>query len=330
MSPETADLTGAIADGAERVKVAALGGGFGLSTLLRGLKDEPIDLSAIVTVSDDGGSSGRLRASLDIIPPGDIRNCIVALSDAEHVLTELFQYRFRDDLGDAIAGHSFGNLFLVALSEVMGGMDLAIRETSRILAVRGRILPSTMENVRLRATLEDGSVVTGESKIPEAGLPVRSVELDPDRPLAGPEAVEAICDADLVILGPGSLFTSIIPNLLVPGIGEALVESEATVVFVVNVATQHGETDGFSAKDHLDAINHHLGHERVDALVVNSDLVGSDLDLDWATEEVTLTDDLSYGRAVIHRANVVDSEWRYRHDSGRLAAAVLAAYNERN
>jgi uncharacterized cofD-like protein len=228
-------------------RIAALGGGTGLASLLRGLKRAPVDITAIVTVADDGGSSGRLRRDLNILPPGDIRNCLVALADDESLMGRLFQHRFAD--GD-LSGHPFGNLFLAALSEVTGNFDLAIQECSRVLKIRGRVLPSTLAQIRLWAEREDGSHVSGETRIAAGPGACRRVWLEPE-PAAYPPAVAAIEDADLVLLGPGSLFTSVLPHLAVPEIARALAASEAPRAYICNVMTQPGETDGFDAADHL-------------------------------------------------------------------------------
>ncbi len=230
-----------------RPQVAALGGGNGLSTVLRGLKSHDVDLTAIVTVADDGGSSGRLRRELGVLPPGDIRNCLVALADDESLLGRLFQHRFAD--GD-LAGHSFGNLFLAALTEVTGSFDLAVRESSRVLKVNGRVLPSTLEQVRLWAERLDGTTVCGETQIGSGAGACRRVWLDP-APDAHPRTIDAILDADVVLLGPGSLFTSVLPHLAVRDIVEALQDTRALRVYIGNVMTQSGETNGFDAADHL-------------------------------------------------------------------------------
>ncbi|HEV2879516.1 MAG TPA: gluconeogenesis factor YvcK family protein, partial [Candidatus Eremiobacteraceae bacterium] len=223
-------------------RLVVIGGGTGLSTALRGLKEYTTNLTAIVTVTDDGGSSGRLRAELGVLPPGDIRNCLVALADSESMMAELFQYRFNE--GDGLVGHSFGNLFIAAMCGIAGDFDRAIKESSRVLAIKGRVLPSTLANIALEATLADGSTVKGETKISKSSLPIRRLRLVPSYCQALPEAVEAILAADVVILGPGSLYTSIMPNLLVPGIAEAIERSKATKVFVCNIMTQPGETTG--------------------------------------------------------------------------------------
>ncbi len=233
-----------------RPHIAALGGGTGLSSLLRGLKRAPVDLTAIVTVADDGGSSGRLRRELGVLPPGDIRNCLVALADDESLMGRLFQHRFAD--GD-LSGHPFGNLFLAALAEVTGSFDLAVQECSRVLKIRGSVLPSTLQHVRLWAEREDGQHVCGETNIASGVGSCRRVWLDPP-PVAHGPAVEAIATADLIVLGPGSLFTSVLPHLAVPEIAEAVATAPGLRVYVCNVMTQMGETDGFSAADHAERI----------------------------------------------------------------------------
>ena len=233
-----------------RPRIAALGGGTGLASLLRGLKREPLDLTAIVTVADDGGSSGRLRRDLGVPPPGDIRNCLVALADDESLLGTLFQHRFSD--GD-LSGHSFGNLFLAALTEVTGNFDLAIQECSRVLKIRGRVLPSTLESISLWAERMGGGNVRGETAIADGTGACRRVWLEPEPRAHGP-AVQAIEEADLVLLGPGSLFTSVLPHLAVPEIARAVAGTEGRRAYVCNVMTQPGETDGFDAVDHLERV----------------------------------------------------------------------------
>ena len=235
----------------------AIGGGAGLSVLLRGLKEHTDNLTAIVTVADDGGSSGRLRRELGVLPPGDFRNCIAALADAEPLMTRLMQYRFSE--GSGLEGHSFGNLFIVAMSGVVGNFEQALRETSRVLAVHGQILPSTLENVTLTAQVSGDQTVRGESNIPESGRSISRVYLEPQEAEAYTEAVQAILEADMVILGPGSLYTSVLPNLLVDGISQAICSSNSLKVYVCNVATQPGETDNYSVEDHAEAIMRHVG-----------------------------------------------------------------------
>jgi uncharacterized cofD-like protein len=249
-------------------RVVAIGGGTGLSTILRGLKEYTSNLTAIVTVADDGGSSGRLRRELGILPPGDIRNCLVALSEAEPLVTRLFQYRFSQ--GSGLDGHSFGNLFIVAMSGVTGGFAEAVHESSRVLAVRGEILPATLDNITLTAQMENNSTVTGETSISNTTSRIRTLSIDPPDALAHPSAVEAILDAQIILLGPGSLYTSIIPNLAVPGIRDALYASKALKIYVCNVAIQRGETEGYSASDHLEALLRHTNGELVDLMLVNT------------------------------------------------------------
>ncbi len=252
--------------------VVAIGGGTGLSSLLRGLKHHDAGITAIVTVADDGGSTGRLRAEFDIPAPGDIRNCIAALADDEALVTKLFQHRFQGD-GSTLDGHSFGNLFITALTRTTGSFERAVEEASQVLNIRGRVLPATLENVRLSAELTDGTILHGESSVGEhgpRGKRIKDMFLTPKYPEAHAPALGAILNADLIVLGPGSLFTSVVPNLLVAGIPEAIRWSEATVVYVCNVATQPGETDDFDAAEHVRVIVEHLGAGRLDAVLVNA------------------------------------------------------------
>jgi uncharacterized cofD-like protein len=232
-------------------RIAALGGGTGLSALLRGLKHGPVDLTAIVTVADDGGSSGRLRRELGVPPPGDIRNCLVALADDESLLSQLFQHRFAD--GD-LAGHSFGNLFLAALTEVTGDFDLAIEECSQVLKIRGRVLPSTLAHVRLWAERLDGTQVCGETQIASGRGACRRAWLDPPNPEAHVPSIDAICEADMVLMGPGSLFSSVLVHLAVPAIARAVADSRGKRVYVCNIMTQPGETDGLDAARHVEHV----------------------------------------------------------------------------
>ncbi|EPZ42982.1 gluconeogenesis factor YvcK family protein [Alicyclobacillus acidoterrestris] len=251
-----------------RLKIVALGGGTGLSTILRGLKEFQVDLTAVVTVADDGGSSGRLRNDFAMPPPGDIRNCLVAMADTEPLLERLLQFRFPS--GEGLEGHSFGNLFLAAMTHIMGDFESAIRETSRVLAVRGQVLPAVRDDVRLRAYLTNGTVVEGESNIPEAGGQIERLELVADKLEPLPEVLRAIESADAIVIGPGSLFTSILPNLLVPGIVEAVRASSARKIYVCNVMTQPGETDELSASSHVKAIYRHVGDALFDYVLVNA------------------------------------------------------------
>lgn len=249
--------------------VVAIGGGTGLSTLLRGMKRYTNNITAIVTVGDDGGSSGRLREEQGIIPPGDIRNCIAALADEEQLITELFQYRFKN--GQGLEGHSFGNLFLTAMCRITGDMVSAIKESSKVLNVRGRVFPSTLDNVCLVAEMEDGTVVRGESQIPKAKKRIHRLYCEPTSPQALPDTIKAIEHAELILLGPGSLYTSVMPNLLIDEIASALAQSKAPKMYVVNIMTQPGETDNYSVADHVQAIMDHTPYKNlVDCVLVNS------------------------------------------------------------
>ena len=313
------------------IRIVCMGGGTGLSVLLRGLKAYTDNLSAVVSVADDGGSSGRLRRDLGIIPPGDLRNCIAALADAEPLMTRLFQYRFPEGSGNGLEGHSFGNLFIVAMSEVAGSMEEAIHETGRVLAVRGKILPSTLENIRLAALTSDGDTIRGESSITEAGERIAQLNLEPQHPPAYPETLNAIRNADLIVVGPGSLFTSVLPNLLVPDLRIAFQESAAMKLYISNVATQHGETDHFSVQDHVRVIGDHIGGLPFDAVVANNNSKAR-LPRGWNSEPVRVEhtrdkSDAAHTLRIIE-ADIVDTGNRYRHDSAKLADAIMTAYHE--
>lgn len=248
-------------------RIVVIGGGTGLSVMLRGLKMKPLDITAIVTVADDGGSSGILREELQMPPPGDIRSVLTALANTEPLLHEMLQYRFKN--GSGLAGHSLGNLILAAMTDITGDFVTGITELSRVLAVRGRVLPAAHQAIILKAEMADGSIVVGESAIPKAGMAIRRVFIEPEQVEPLPEAVEAIREADAILIGPGSLYTSIIPNLIVPKLAEAIVSSDAVKLFICNVMTQPGETDGYSVGDHLDAIHAHIGHHLFDYVIVN-------------------------------------------------------------
>jgi len=308
-------------------KIVAIGGGTGLSTLLRGLKVYTTNLTAIVTVADDGGSSGRLRRELGTLPPGDVRNCIAALADAEPLMTSLFQYRFSD--GSGLAGHSFGNLFIIAMSGVVGNFEDAIRQTSRVLAVHGQIIPSTLANVTLCAKTDDARTIHGESSISETKAKgrIKEVFLLPEDPPAHPETVRAILEADMIILGPGSLYTSVLPNLLVEGVQRAFVASPALKVYVCNVATQPGETDGFSLSDHVTAIEEHTGGHFLHRVVVNNNLSGTLPNAD-RSQPVTVDSLLQNGIRLV-AADVVSERNRYHHDSRKLAQTLMRLYYDR-
>lgn len=255
---------------AQGYRVVALGGGTGLSTLLRGLKQHTSNITAIVTVTDDGGSSGRLVAEKGIIPPGDIRNCLVALADAEKSMTDLFQHRFTSDSG-SLSGHSVGNLLIAALvDQARGDFEKAIELASDVLNIRGRVVPSTLNHVRLRALLEDGTEICGETKIAESGRRIRRIFLDPEDSEAHKSAIDAILEADIICIGPGSVYTSVIPNLLVPGIAQAIEQAQAKKVYLCNVMTQRGESDSFSASEHVSAIMANVDRRIFDYVMVNT------------------------------------------------------------
>jgi uncharacterized cofD-like protein len=260
------------------LRIVSIGGGTGLSTLLHGLKQyarrhgsgsqSPVDIAAVVTVTDDGGSSGRLRREFDVLPPGDIRNCLVALSEDEGLLSRLFQYRF--EAGRGLKGHSFGNLFLTALTNITGDFPDAVRESSEVLAIMGRIYPATADNVALEAVLENGRRVLGETKISKSRGRIETVRLRPRRCRPLPDTLAAIAQADVITFGPGSLFTSVVPNLLVEGIPDAIRRSPAIKAYIVNLMWQPGETTNFTASDHIRAIHHHAGGKLLDCAVVNT------------------------------------------------------------
>ena len=310
-------------------KIVAIGGGTGLSTLLRGLKEYTGNLTAIVTVADDGGSSGVLRRELGVLPPGDVRNCIAALADAEPLVTRLFQYRF--DEGSGLAGHSFGNLFIVAMSGVVGNFEDAIRQTSRVLAVRGQIIPSTLEDVTLHARTTDDRIIAGESNITHdlgqqtSDARIEEVYLQPRNPPAHPEAVRAILDADLIVLGPGSLYTSVLPNLLVQGIRRSLIASSAARIYVCNVATQHGETDGYGVRDHVAAIEDHMGKGFIQYVLANDNVSPTPIPKAEQSQPVAVDDHVNNGIRLI-TTDVVSEDNRYHHDSVKLAGAVMDIY----
>jgi len=252
-------------------KIVAIGGGTGLSTLLRGLKHFTSNITAIVTVGDDGGSSGLLRAEQGVIPPGDIRNCIAALSDEEQLMTELFQYRFKT--GTGLGGHSFGNLFITAMAQVTGDVMSAIQASSKVLKIQGQVVPATLDNITLIAELVDGNIIEGESNIPKAGVPIAKLRCLPENPQPVDAALIAIAEADLIVMGPGSLYTSVIPNLLVKPLVSALLKAKAPKVYVGNIMSQPGETDGMSMSDHVRAILTHAQEPRLlDAVIVNEAL----------------------------------------------------------
>ena len=308
-------------------KIVAIGGGTGLSSLLRGLKQFSCNLTAIVTVADDGGSSGRLRSELGVLPPGDIRNCIAALAKEENLLTELFQYRFA--AGDGLKGHSFGNLFLTAMTEITGNFEQAIAACSKVLAVKGQVLPATLNDVSLWAELDEGIIVTGESNIAATQGKINHIGCIPKNPIALPASIKAIADAECIVLGPGSLYTSIIPNLLVPELRDAIASSAVPRVYVCNIMTQPGETDGYSVADHIRAIDKACGQKLFDAVIVNQQSLSPEALAKYAQEgsypvAIDCSEIAALGRQVIF-ANVLDEDPKthcIRHNSLQLAKTI--------
>jgi uncharacterized cofD-like protein len=315
-------------------KIVALGGGTGLSTLLRGLKDYSANITAVVTVADDGGSSGRLRRELGGLPPGDIRNCLAALADQEKLITELFQYRFRT--GDGLAGHSFGNLFLSAMSEITNGWEQAIATSSQVLAVRGQVLPATLSDVRLWADFADGDHIEGESQISAKGGRIVKIGCTPARPPALPSVLEAIAEADLIILGPGSLYTSVIPNLLVPDIVEAIAHRrDIPRIYVCNVMSQPGETTGYRVSDHVKAIYSATGRRLFDAVLVQKKVPSLSAQSRYAQGNsypvVTDRDELMRLGCRVILANIIEEDpdtHVVRHNSQRLARVLMRWYGQ--
>ncbi len=313
-------------------KIVAIGGGTGLSTLLRGLKHYSANITAIVTVADDGGSSGRLRREIGVLPPGDIRNCVAALADEEKLLTELFQYRFK--AGDGLSGHSFGNLFLTAMTEITGDLEQASVASSKVLAVRGKVLPATLSDVRLWAELTDGRLIEGESHISGSRGHIQRIGCTPSDPPALPAALKALEEADYIIIGPGSLYTSIIPNLLVPQIREVLAQIKAPRIYVCNIMTELGETEGYSVSDHIRAINKACDRRLFDAVLVQRQPPSAYALQRYAKESchpvfLDREEVANLGCRLV-LANVLDEEettGRVRHDPQRLARVLLRWYN---
>ncbi len=289
--------------------------------MLRGLKEKPLDITAIVTVADDGGSSGILRNELHMPPPGDIRNVLTALADVEPLLADMLNYRFNH--GNGLAGHSLGNLMLAAMTDISGDFVTGVRELSRVLAVRGRVLPAAGQSIVLKAEMKDGSVVTGESMIPKARRQIKRVMIEPANVEPLEEAVEALREADAILVGPGSLYTSIIPNLLVPKLAQAIVESNAVKIFVCNVMTQPGETDNYSVSDHLEAIHAHIGHHLFDYVIVNDGEIPPQVQSKYAEEgakavHLDLEEVKKRGYQVIADRLVLFRTY-LRHDAARLS-----------
>ena len=313
-------------------KIVVIGGGTGLSTILHGLKEHTNHNSAIVTVADDGGSSGRLRQQFNILPPGDIRNCLVALADTEPLMHKLFQFRFDKD--SEFAGHNFGNLFITVMTQLTGDFEQAIKESSKVLAIRGHVIPSTLSRVTLVAEHKDGTQTEGEKNIPETGIPIDKVYLKPQGNPATPEATRAIQDADIIVLGPGSLYTSIIPNLLIKEITEAIVNSKAIKFYVCNIMTQHGETDNFTVSDHLRVLIAHSHPRIIDYCIVNNGLIPQDIIEKYKLEHssfvgVDLDKIRSLGYKVIADNLVSITNKVIRHNDLNLAQIIVKIFNSK-
>lgn len=316
-------------------KIVAIGGGTGLSTMLKGIKKITNNITAVVTVGDDGGSSGKLREELGVLPPGDIRSCIAALADDEDLVTKLFQYRFKECSG--LSGHSFGNLFLTAMCAITGDMFRAVKESSKVLSIRGRVLPSTLDDMRLVAEMDDGSIIKGESNIPESGKKIKRLFSEPDNCKALEDVIWAIHEADLIILGPGSLYTSVIPNLLINDIAKAVNDAKAKKIYVCNIMTQPGETDNYKVSDHVKALINHAHYNNIlDAVLVNNDLPQELLApyKDAGSEPVEVDrDELNkIGIEVVQKNLIQDKRYEdghssfVRHSPSRLARVIYYWY----
>jgi uncharacterized cofD-like protein len=295
-------------------RIVAIGGGHGLAALLSGIKQHTANITAIVTVADDGGSSGRLRREMGMLPPGDFRMCISALADNESLVTQLMQYRFSS--GEGLSGHSFGNLFIAALAQVTGSFERALVESSRVLASQGRIVPSTLSDVTLCAEYQGAPVqARGESSLGKQGLPIERVWLEPNDPPVYPEALRAVLEADLIVIGPGSLWTSLMPNLLVRGLVDALRQASAPIVYVANITTERGETDKFTLAQHVDAIERHIGRDIVDHVLVNSRAVAT-FTPPSGVNMIDANEALSSAKIKVVRADLVSDSEPWRHHSG--------------
>lgn len=309
-------------------RIVAIGGGHGLSNLLRGLKAYTHNITAIVTVADDGGSSGELRRSMGILPPGDIRNCLAALSNDEALLTQIFQYRFAT--GDGLSGHTLGNLFISALTDITGSFEEAVAESGRVLAVHGQVIPATLHDVHLVADVEMADTkkrvqVSGESNIPKTAGKIKRVWLEPGNAPAFPPAIAAILSADLIIVGPGSLYTSLLPNLLVSDLAEAIRASRAIKFYVCNVATQPGETDGYSSTDHLYTLEKHVTGRLFDLIICNRRYDGLlPQGIGWVKTDPNLEENYA-----VYQADLIDEENPWRHDSTKLAQVINDLFYER-
>ncbi|MBB5173452.1 gluconeogenesis factor YvcK family protein [Texcoconibacillus texcoconensis] len=311
----------------KQAKIVVIGGGTGLSVLLRGLKTFPVDITAIVTVADNGGSSGRLRKELNIPPPGDVRNVLISLAEIEPLVEELFQHRFSS--GTGLTGHSVGNILLAGMTSITGDFAHGVKELSKVLNVRGKVIPAVNQSVDLHAEYEDGQIVHGEAEIPEIGKKIRRVFITPEDIEPLQESLTAIEEADLIVVGPGSLYTSILPNLIVPGFSEALEQAKARKVYVCNVMTQPGETDGYSAEDHLQAIYNHSSPNVIDDVVVSQQMIPYSYAERYASEgaEAVMYDEAKLASLGVH---IVADDLLYfddkhlRHDAIKVSQQLLS------
>ena len=306
------------------IKVTGIGGGTGLSTLFRGLRNEDIDISGIICVTDDGGSSGSLREGFGILPPGDFRNCLVALSEAEPLLKKLFQHRFDGD--NPLSGHSFGNLLILAMEKITGNFEAALEESCKILNVKGKLIPSTLDQINLEALMNDGSHIIGESRIQENSSGIKNINLFPKKATPNPKSIEIIKSSDFIILGPGSLYTSIIPNFLVSGIVEAIHKSKAKKILICNVATQLSETDNFNAENHFREIQKYTDRLNIDYFVVNSKL--DSLGDDFPTSSVVKLGNLEDLSTEIIKKDLMNNSFKGHHDSDKLSQIIMKIINK--
>ncbi len=315
-------------------KIVAVGGGTGLSMLLKGIKHITNNVTAVVTVGDDGGSSGRLREEMGVLPPGDIRNCIAALAGDEDLVTKLFQYRFKN--GEGLEGHSFGNLFLTALCSITGDMVRAVKESSNVLSIRGRVLPSTLDDMKLVAEMDDGRIIRGESNIPEANGRIKRLYTDPKNCKALDDVITAIKEAELIILGPGSLYTSVIPNLLIREIADEIARSSARKIYVCNIMTQPGETDGYAVSDHINALMYHANSKNIIDTVLINDFMPSNLAKKYQQSgsypvKTDYENIKKLGVNIFQRKLIEDNkEGLVRHSSNRVARAIYYWYRKEN
>lgn len=311
----------------KKANIVVIGGGTGLSAILRGLKTFPVDITAIVTVADDGGSSGRLRNELSIPPPGDVRNVLVALSEVEPLVEELFQHRFQN--GEGLSGHSLGNLLLAGMTSITGDFAKGVHELSRVLNVRGKVLPAANQSIVLKAEMSDGTIIVGESKIPEVRKKIKRVFLTPANVQPLPESLHAIQNADLIVIGPGSLYTSVLPNLLVPGIVAEVKKATAKKVYICNVMTQPGETDHYTASQHVDAIISHAGEGIIDTIIVNDEQINKEY---LAKYELEGAKAVTFDKEALQKQSLqivtdhllVYRENYLRHDAIKLSQQLLA------